>query len=198
MMQLYVSGNSPYARRARLTVREGGLTDRVEEVAIRNFEQLIDIGPGAKIPVLICDNGTCLCESLIITRYLNDLADGRLLPGEPAALLHCLETESVASVLMDSLFARSMENNQREESQRSAELLERETARSGRCYDRLDELVDALDDHVTLASIAVISALGYANWRAAEDRWAEGRSNLKSYFDRLMARPAFAETAPVF
>jgi glutathione S-transferase len=171
---------------------------RVEEVVIRDFEQLVEIGPGGKIPVLICDDGTSLCESLIITRYLNDLADGRLLPDEPPALLHCLETESVASVLMDSLFVRSTENNRREESQRSASLLERETARCGRCYDRLDQLVGALGDQVTLASIAVVSALGYANWRAAEDHWAGGRDSLKGYYDRLLARPAFAETEPVF
>jgi len=198
MMQLYISGNSPYARRARLAVREGGLLDRVEEIMIRNFEQLTDAGPGAKIPILICDDGTSLCESLIITRYLNTLAGGQLLPEEGDALLHCLEIESVASVLMDSLFVRSMENNRREESQRSGELLEREIARSKRCYDRLEERLDAFDHQVSLASIAVICALGYANWRAAEDHWPQGRLNLKNYFEHFMARSAFTETAPVF
>jgi len=172
--------------------------DEIEETVISSFDQLNDVGPGGKIPMLVCDDGTLLCESLIITRYLNDLAGGALLPEEPSARLACLEIESVASVLMDSLFARSLENNQRAQSERSATIYERELARSGRCYDRLAALVDPADERVSLGSIAVICALGYANWRAPEDQWAQDRDGLNNYYERFMRRPAFAETAPVF
>ncbi len=197
-MQLYISGNSPYARRARVAAREGGLMDEIDETVITSFNQLNDVGPGGKIPMLVCDDGTLLCESLIITRYLNDLAAGALLPEEANARLACLEIESVASVLMDSLFARSLENNQRKKTERSNTIYEREVARSGRCYDRLAALIDPTDERVNLGSIAVICALGYANWRAPEDQWAQGREGLNNYYERFMQRPAFAETAPAF
>jgi glutathione S-transferase len=198
MMKLYLSGNSPYARRARLVAREGGLMDLIEEVIISGFEQVAQVSPGGKIPLLVCEDGTVLCESLIITRYLNELAGGRLVPASVSDALRDLEMESVASVLMDSLFVHSMETNQRNEALRSRELITRENNRRTRCYDRLVDLVVNAGDQVTLASIAIISALGYADWRAAEDDWRHGRDRLLEYYDRFMARSAFAETAPKF
>lgn len=90
-----------------------------------------------------------------------------------------------------------MENNQRDEALRSVALLEREEARCNRCYDKLDDLVADSDDQVTLASIAIIAALGYANWYAAEDDWRQGRASLVTYYEQFMGRPEFAATAPV-
>ncbi len=197
-MKLYMSGNSPYARRVRIAIREAGLFDRVEEVAIKNFDELLALGPGGKIPILQTDSGNSLCESHIIIAYLNDLSETDLLPSEPAGQERCREIEAIASVLMDSVFARSFENNQRPEETRSEFVIDRERARSARCYDSLEALVESEGDQVTLANITVVAALGYADWRAAEDEWREGRPVLTSYFERWMKRSAFAETAPVY
>ncbi len=201
-MKLYMSGNSPYARRARITIREAGLLDRVEEIAISGFDELLALGPGAKIPILVTDSGASLSESIVVTRYLNDLSGGGLLPSIEGGLEACLATESIACILMDSIFVRSMEKNYREESKRSDVVLKKEAARCKRCYDALEALIGKQESQttgepaVTLASIAVISALGYANWRAPEDDWQSARPQLTGYFNQLMARPAFAETAP--
>ncbi|HJP50084.1 MAG TPA: glutathione S-transferase N-terminal domain-containing protein [Pseudomonadales bacterium] len=195
-MKLYISGNSPYARRARLAAREAGLMGMVEEIIISGFDELVKLGPGGKIPVLITDDGHSLCESLIITHYFNDLSEGKLLPSDPVQKGKCLALESVASVLMDSLFVRSMEKNYREEKKRSALVLEKEAERSRRCYESLAEMVREESESVSLASIAVAASLGYAGWRTPEDNWREGRSGLESYYDRLMERPAFTETMP--
>ena len=197
-MKMYMSNNSPYARRARITIREAGLADKVDEVVISTFEELLQCGPGGKIPVLVTDSGHSLCESLIITRYLNDISGGGLLPRATAELEKCLALESVASALMDSVFVRSFEKNQRAEKYQSKHVLERETARSKRCYDALEKVIGTEGEPITLASIALIAALGYADWRAPEDDWRGERPNLLAYFDRLMERPAFAETAPSF
>lgn len=49
-MKLYVSGGSPYSRRARIAVREAGLLDRTEEVNVNELPDrtaaLIALGPG--------------------------------------------------------------------------------------------------------------------------------------------------------
>lgn len=197
-MKLYISGNSPYSRRARIAAREGGLADQVEEVAIAGFDELLEYGPGGKIPTLVTDSGASLCEALIITRYFDDLSGGKLLPADPGEKLACLALESVASVLMDSMFVRSMEKNQRPAELKSEFVMTRESDRSNRCYDTLENMVANEGDTVTLASIAVVSALGYANWRNPEDDWRSGRPQLGAYYDRLMARDAFSQTAPVF
>jgi len=196
-LQLYMSRNSTYARRARIALRETGLIDRVKEIIVSGFDELATLAPGAKIPVLVTDNGECLTESLIVTRYINDLAGGILLPVDAVALEQDLALEGLASVLMDSLFVRSTENNRREEPFRSPAVLDRERARCARCYDALDRKVVALET-VTLGTITTVAALGYANWRGPEDHWDRGRADLAAFYERMMARPAFANTAPVF
>ncbi|NKB98774.1 MAG: hypothetical protein GKR90_09825 [Pseudomonadales bacterium] len=197
-MKLIMSNNSPYARRARITVREAGLDEQVEEVMIKSFAELPSYGPGGKIPVLITDTGQSICEALIITRYLNAVANAGLVPTDSDDLEVCLALESTASVLMDSLFARSFEKNQRDEASRSTAVLEREQNRSQRCYDTLDQASLQAGTNVTVASIAIIAALGYADWRAQEDQWRTGRAGLANYFDQMMTRPAFAATKPVY
>ena len=79
-MRLYISGNSPYARKTRIVARETGLISQIEEITVTSLEDLQEAGPGEKIPVLICEDGARLCESMIINAYLNELAHGQLLP----------------------------------------------------------------------------------------------------------------------
>ena len=198
MMKLYVSANSPYARKARIVIRELALEDRVEEQTVSSLEELKNIGPNAKIPVLITEDHVLLCESLIIVRYLNDLSSGTLLPSEQKELASCLQLESISSAFLGSTFARSLETNQRKEDERSPKLLERERTRTKSCLDRLEELTVDFNKEVSLGSISIVCALGYANWRAPEDAWAEGRQNLKRYYDHFMNRDAFRDTTPIF
>jgi len=196
MMKLYMSGNSPYARRARLAIRGCGLLAQVEEIAIKGFDSLPVDAPGGKIPTLVTESGVVISECILIGRYLDDLAGGKLIPADPAKKLDCYAVESVASVLMDSLFVRSMEKNHRDEESRSPLVLKKEAARSARCYDRLEQMLTDGATDMTFASIAVISSLGYADWRNAEDNWRENRPRLTAFYDQMMSLPAFAETAP--
>ena len=88
-MKLYYTGNSPYARRARLAVHAGGLGEVVEVVDAADIghdeHALRELGAGGKVPGLAIDDDLYLCETLVITQYLNALADGRLLPEDPLA-----------------------------------------------------------------------------------------------------------------
>ena len=83
-MKLFYSGNSPYARRPRIAIREAELMDRVEEVDVGpiadNTETLLAHGPGAKVPGLLTDDGAYLCESLVIARHLDGASGGKLYP----------------------------------------------------------------------------------------------------------------------
>ena len=111
-MKLYYSGNSPYARRARIAARLSELSVEEVDVSPLQVEEhfLLKRGPGVKVPVLETDSGTYLCESLIITNYLNQQAGGKLMPSEEAGTEAALELEGIGSLLMDSLFVRAMEN----------------------------------------------------------------------------------------
>ena len=199
-MKLYYTGNSPYARRARLAARESGLA--VEEIDVHPREENLDLllaqGPGGKVPVLVTDQGVSLCESLVITRYLDEQCGGKLMPSEGTARAVESELESLGSLLMDSLFVRSREQNTRAAALQSEAVIGLERERARRCYDTLESKVEGGGQEVSCGTIAVVCALGYANWRQPGDQWREGRPKLTAYYDRFMERPHFAETAPVF
>lgn len=200
-MKLFFSGNSPYARRPRIAVREAGLMDRVEEVDVgpvaENTEVLLAHGPGAKVPGLLTDGGTYLCESLVIARYLDGVSGGKLYPADPAALEAALEVEGIASLLMDSLFVRSRENR-RDPSEQSPGVIAAEADRAARCYDALAGLVGGFDGEIHMGTMTAVASLGYADWRQQDDHWRAGRADLAGWFERIMERPAMAETKPVF
>lgn len=199
-MKLFYTVTSPYARRARLAVREAGLVGQVEEVEIireKNNDLLFEQGPGGKVPGLLTDGGVYLCESLIIARYLDEASGGRLYPSDAAAREFAFHVEGVASLLMDSLYVRAAENR-RDPSEQSSGLIEKETARAKRCYDELAGLAERFDDQVTMDKATVVASLGYADWRAPGDDWRGGRAKLAAWYEAMMRRPSMAETRPVF
>ena len=76
-MKLIYSDASPYARTARMVVRELGLGSKVEEVAYHPFDnpkELIDANPLCKVPCLIDDNGMAIFDSQVIGEYLDVFA----------------------------------------------------------------------------------------------------------------------------
>lgn len=83
-MKLFYAAGSPYARIARVAVRELGLQAQVteEEVTLRDPEStLLTYNPGGKVPTLQLDKGTILNETLLVLAYLDAQHSGRkLLP----------------------------------------------------------------------------------------------------------------------
>ena len=201
MMQLLYTPTSPYARRARIAVHEAGLADQVKLVDINpreaNIDQLLSHNPSGKVPLLVTDDGTALCESLIIARHLDNASGGKLYPSNAAALTQTLETESVASVLMDSLYVRSHENR-RDASERSQNLIDLEKARAMRCYDALESRAGSFGDRIDMGTITAVCSLGYSDGRHAGDEWRSGRPTLSAWFEQISKRPAVAASVPVF
>jgi len=200
-MKLYYSGNSPYARRPRIAIREAGLTGTVEEVNFKTPEERVELlgtmGPGTKVPALQTDNGIFLCESLIIARFLDEVSGGKLYPKEQKERELAYQVEGVASLLMDSLFHRSHEKR-RDPSEQSPGEIEKEGKRAQRCYDELEKLLPQYADKIHMGSMTVIASLGYADWRHPDDNWRGGRNNLAAWFEKTMQRPAMDETKPIF
>jgi glutathione S-transferase len=194
-LKLLHAQNSPYARRARLAARFSGL--EIEELDVSKDEKardaLVGAGPSAKIPGLLLDDGTCLCESLIITSYLNRQSGGKLMTDDPKLL----EIEGIGSVLIDATYKRSKERLS-EDGAPSPTVLKTETDRIARCYDALNERLSGKAADINLATIAAVSGLGYANWRGAEDNWRDGRPGLAAWYDAMMENKDIAESAPVF
>lgn len=198
-MKLYYTANSPYARRCRLAVRAGGLSTRVEEVDVAPLggadHLLLTLGPGGKVPGLQTDSGIFVCETLLICQILDDCSGGKLRPSDSVARDRALELEGIASLLMDSLFARSHEKR-RADGERSQALIDKEATRARRCYDALEQRIDGARAEPDLAGIAVACALGYSDWRHGDDDWRTGRAKLSAWFDKAARMPGFAESVP--
>ncbi len=128
---------------------------------------------------------------------MNDLSGGKLLPSEPAAAEAVLELEGIASLLMDTLFHCSHEKR-REAGEQSPAVIDKESLRARRCYDALEAKLAGQDAVINLGTIAAIAALGYADWRHADDNWRKGRDGLAAWADAMMKVPAVADTYPVF
>src|SRR5947209_11738692 len=83
-MKLFYASGSPYARIARIAVREMGLQRDVpeEEVTLRDpGSALLAYNAGGKVPTLQLDDGTILTESLLLLVHLDTRHGGRrLLP----------------------------------------------------------------------------------------------------------------------
>lgn len=76
-MKLYDFPLSPSPRRARVFAAEKGLNLEMVTVNLREMEQFEDsfrrISPNCTVPVLELDDGTVLCDSFSIWRYLEEI-----------------------------------------------------------------------------------------------------------------------------
>ncbi len=103
-MKLIMSPPSPFARKARVLLRETGLIDRVEEIEISTTPlasdaQILAANPTGKIPALIREDGPAIYDSRVITRQVDDIADAELYPVN--SLCEILTLEATADGIME-------------------------------------------------------------------------------------------------
>jgi glutathione S-transferase len=137
-MKLYVTYTSPYARLARIVVREKALADRVEiiEAKTRTADSpYYQINPSGCVPYLVDDAGVGMEDSQLICAYLDNI-DGK--PrfhdplGEPGWAY--LRLEFMARSMCDGISVWTREIS-RPVSERSSTVLAHELARSQRMAD---------------------------------------------------------------
>jgi glutathione S-transferase len=199
-MKLYITPGSPYARMARIMVLEKQLEDRV--VIVPALTRSIDspyykINPSGRVPYLICDNGVGLEESTVVCRYLDHLDSNpkfELPDGEQR--WEALRLGALASSLMDGLSVWLREVG-RPQNEQSPTVIHHETDRARRLIDHWEMEIGhpLMQGQLCLAQIALACALGIEA-RNPGFRWREGHPTLRTWFDRMAARPSIAKTAP--
>lgn len=199
-MQLLVSPTSPFARKARVVLRERGLLERVEEVFVNPHQdpaELLAQNRLGKIPVLVRDDGEALFDSPVICEYLDWLAEGAPLLPEPGdARWAVLRAQALADGVMD-LAAASFLERSRPEAEQSPRSLERWRGKIERAVGGMGETLAAIPgDGPDLGRIACAVALGYLDLRLPEFDWRAAQAELGDWHARVSARPSMAETAP--
>jgi glutathione S-transferase len=200
-MKLIASLTSPYVRKIRIVLAEKKIDcDLVVDSPWVEGNQVSAFNPLGKIPVLVLDDGSTLYDSRVIAEYLDTVApNNRLIPASGRERISVKRWEALADGVLDAAVAAFLESK-RPDGERSSSWLE---CQRGKVNQALQAMSDDLGEQpwchgnsFSLADIAVGCALGYVSFRLGDIRWSEQYPNLSQFYEKLMQRPAFAETAP--
>lgn len=201
-MKLYMSVTSPYARKVRIFARETGLAARIEEIPasvspVAPDERVSRANPLGKVPALLLDDGSALFDSAVICEYLDGLHAGRrLFPQAGPARWAALKLQAEGNGLLDASVLARYELALRPEPLRWPEWIAGQKAKVTGVLDALESAADTLAGEPTIGSITVACALGYLDFRFADDAWRAGRPQLAAWFAAVSARESLRTTVP--
>jgi len=209
-MKLYDFPLSPSPRRARMFAAEKGIELELETVNIREKAQFADrfraISPNCTVPVLELDDGTAICDSLAIWRYLEEIKPDPPLMGatplEKAMVelwLRRIEMEGYQAVVE---ILRNEADRFKGRAVPSAESFEQIPALADRGRKRIALFFEMLDERLqdsayvagpafTAADIHALVTVDFAE-RALEITPPESLKALKAWHDKVSARPSAA------
>jgi glutathione S-transferase len=210
-MRLFWTPASPFVRKVMVSARELKLIDQIEivptawphEWATRTIafdKNFVAANPVGRIPALVTDDGTAICESNLICRYLAArVADAALIPGDTAEDLPALRLWGIADGALEAMIARRAETL-RPDRERSNDFIGKQRERIARCFDAFDVsyLVSRQESHKepTIAHIAAGIACGYMDFRFPVDVWRSDRSALARWYDEFATRESMKLTMP--
>lgn len=198
-MRLYSAVNSPYARKCRVVLAERGIThcEVVQVVPMDNPPELIVANPLAKVPALVMDNGTVLCDSTVIVDYLDSLGERpRLIPQEATSRVEVLALAALADGLMDLAVEWIIQTRQPTELQWPHWIERRRQGilRTAKVIAGNPLLMHA---PLSLAQINVACALAYVDFRFPSLDWRSENTDLAEFVDHFSTRASMQATAPI-
>jgi glutathione S-transferase len=196
-LELYYSPTSPYSRKVHVLLLEKGAT--VGLINIRESERKAkDKNPLGKVPTLLVDD-VPLFDSTVLTEFIDAaFPDPPLLPKAPLDRAIARRYEALADGISDVLIPIILDRKRPAELQNGA-LNEAYVGKARASLQALDAASAGRHylhgEAFSLADIAVVAALGYANLRFPE-LLAEGYPNLNRYHERQLERPSLKATIP--
>lgn len=200
-MKLIGSYTSPYVRKVRIVLAEKKIDyDFVLDSPWEANNGVSRLNPLGKIPVLVLDDDSSLYDSRVIVEYLDATApNNRLIPAGGRERIVVRRWEALADGINDAVVAGFLEAKRPPE-KRSDEWIARQR---GKIMAGLDVMAADVGEQawchgssISLADIAVGVCLGYLDLRCADIDWRTAHPSLARLFEKLMQRPAFAETSP--
>lgn len=200
-MQLYGSLTSPYVRKIRILAHEKRLPiEFIAEGPSDPAGNVARLNPLGKVPVLVRENGEALFDSPVIMEYLDHLAEPTLIPPIGEERWQALRWHALAQGMMDATVTRLMETR-RPAAQQSKESVAKQEYKIHNSLqfaaERLPSSEFLVGERLTIADIAVGTALGYVDFRYSS-AWHVDHAELSRWVAGMQARPSFlATTAPV-
>ena len=193
-MKLLGTQTSPYVRKARLVLLEKNIAhEYVIDPPSEPGSLVARVNPLGRIPALILDDGFCVFDSSVIADYADTLNDSPILipRDDVLARLRVKRWEALADGIMDSAIVVRNEVL-RPADQQSAALLDLHNTAVSHALEYVSGLLGERlwceGDNITLADLALVSALNYLDLRQAERDWRTKHANLATWFDRISQR----------
>jgi glutathione S-transferase len=200
-MQLHYNLASPFVRKVIAVAIETGLFERIEPVKrlpspVAPVAALNADNPLGKIPCLLTDDGMALYDSRVICEYLDSLHHGpKMFPPSGAVRWTALRRQALADGIMDAGVLTRYETFLRPQEARWDAWIDNQKQKWRRSLDALEAEAASLDV-VDIGTIAIACALGYLDFRFADDDWRAGRPRLAAWFEQFARRPSIATTGP--
>jgi glutathione S-transferase len=197
-MKLFYSPTSPFVRKVVACAITRGLDSRIERIrtdAHASPPALLAANPLSKVPALLTEDGVALFDSPLICEYLDSIGDAPpLFPDHGASRWVALRYQALADGMMDAAVMARGEIMRPQDAARQANI-ERQKAAVARGLAVLEDQPpsDGLPD---IGGISVACALGYLDFRFADDAWRDHHPRLAEWFAGVATLPGLAETAP--
>lgn len=195
-MKLHYSPTSPYVRKVMACAITRGLDGQIERNPTNPHQSppsLLADNPLSRVPCLVTDDGLALFDSPVICEYLDSLGDAAPLFPQGAARWRALKLQALGDGMLDAAVGRRGEQGKPREAARDAWM-----ARQKAVVERALALLESDPPHRTLdiGSIAVACALGYLEFRFADEPWREKQPKLAAWYAEFSRNPGIAQTAP--
>jgi glutathione S-transferase len=202
-MKLLSSTASPYTRKVRIVLAEKKIECELEPVDVNPPENPVNThNPLGKIPTLILDDGSALYDSRVIVEFLDGKSPiSRLIPEELRDRVAVRRWEALADGVLDAGLLVRYESL-RDQKEQSKGWTDKQLGRMQRgmtlMASELGERSWCHAERYSLADIAVGCCLGWLDFRKPGGvNWLADYPGLAKHYEKLMARPAFADTKPV-
>ena len=201
-MKLLSGSASPYTRKVRVVLAEKKIECELQPVDVQPVDNPANAhNPLGKIPTLILDDGSSLYDSRVIVEFLDSVSPiSRLIPEGTRDRVAVRRWEALADGVLDAGLLVRYESL-RDRKEQGAAWIAKQLARIHRGMKHMEEELGertwCQGDRYSLADIAVGCCLGWLDFRKPGGvDWHKEYPGLARHYQKLMERPAFADTVP--
>jgi len=196
-MKLAYSPNSPYVRKCVALAIQRGIDKQMELWTVGTTDPaLLEVNPLSKVPTLVLDDGTALYDSPVICEYLDSVGDGpKMFPPIGPARWKALRQEALGDGILDATQPRRREIAlPQDEGRQTYIALQQGKVKAALAV--LEAEADSLGMLTNIGEITIACALGYMDFRYANEPWRPGHPKLEAWYAKVAAMPAMARTVP--
>ncbi len=197
-MKIAFSAASPYVRKVMACAIARGLAGRIETWTIGTTDPaLAPVNPLSKVPTLVTDDGVSLFDSPVICEYLDSLGDmPKLFPPAGPARWTALRQQALGDGILDASQPRRREIALPQDEGRVG-YIELQKGKVRRSLDALEAEAGTLGKLATIGEITIACALGYLDFRFANEPWRPGHPKLEAWYADVVKLAPMAQTMPV-